>query len=118
MTIVIGPKTPTGKAKKASKRKVEKIDVNLLGIDYKVNKLKAATALRFARAMSSPSTSELEAAGMLDNLVQRMFGTDAEKIFERLEDPEDELDFEHIGELAYAIFSYDSDKGDDSNPTG
>lgn len=93
-----------------------KIDLLLVGKKYKINRIKPAVALRMARLAKGGAT-ELEMVEALDELIVKVFGEkDAKEVQNRLEDPKDALDYDHISELLRAMMTTKS--GEEENPTG
>ena len=85
------------------------IPVTLVGIDYMVRKPKGALGLRIASQFADLQGEDNEGnpeklSELMDTLVKMLFTKrDVAKVTKRLDDPEDDLDFEHISELMSAV---------------
>ena len=76
-------------------------DVELVGQDYKVRAPKMAVLAVVARTVGAKKKGKTGADTLkhLEDLVKIMFKADADKVLKRLEDPEDELDYQQIMDL-------------------
>lgn len=100
----------------AAKRKT--IPVDLIGVRYNVTPPKASAAIRMMGLTnldldSDDNTQALNAATQMmeayDDLVTMMFGAKAQEIRDRMNDPEDALDIQHISELSQALQAASTD---------
>jgi len=90
------------------------ISVDLVGVRYDVKPPKGALALTLGRAAKKASTDpEQGMRAMMDWLTMAVGSENAEAIEKRLNDLNDELDFEHIGDLIKAV----TEAGANGNPT-
>lgn len=80
-----------------------KINVSLVGIDYKVKPPKMAVLAVVAKAAAKGTDDAASMVGHIEDLVKLMFGAQATKVLARLENPEDDLDYRHIMSCAEAV---------------
>lgn len=90
------------------------VDVELVGVTYKVKPPKMAVMAVVAKAASDQGTTDgtSKLIAHLEDLVKLMFGKAAASVLARLEDPTDLLDYEHITDVAGEIIEVSS-----GNPT-
>lgn len=89
---------------KGTKRK--NIKIELVGKNYTIRTPKTAAALIIARAMSSAGKDPQKILKAMEDWLKIVFGTETSKdILKRLEDPEDDLDFQDILETQTKIVS-------------
>jgi len=90
------------------------VPVDLLGTTYSIKPPKSSLLLAISNH-SAKAGKEQDAEGLIrdfDNILKLMFGKNFQVIKERLGDPTDELDLDHIFEAVEAVTE---DKAD--NPT-
>lgn len=88
------------------------IPVDLVGKRYVVKKPKSALGLRVAVASKKAGEDPEGMLNAMDSFIDMTFGKkDGVAIRKRLEDPDDDLDYEHITELVQALMEVDG------NPT-
>lgn len=80
------------------------LDVELVGVRYKVNPPKSALALKLAVRAKSAGEDPTLMMEAIDEWIGKAFGAEeAIKVHERLEDEKDLLDFQHIMALMEAV---------------
>lgn len=80
-----------------------KVDVTLVGIDYKVKPPKMAVLAVVAKAATKGTDDAAAMVGHIESLVKLMFGKDSGKVLARLEDVDDDLDYSHVMACAEKI---------------
>jgi len=94
-------------------KKVPTITVRLVGIEYQVAIPKAGSAIAMARPRDKSESVEERGRKAVTGLfkwIDAAFGDAAEEVSERLEDPNDLLDFQHIQELQMALLEVEAKK--------
>lgn len=80
------------------------IPVDLVGVRYTARKPKAALGLRVAVAAKKAGEDPEGMLKAMNSFITMTFGKkDAAAINKRLEDPDDDLDYDHITELVQAL---------------
>lgn len=83
---------------------VEKIPVKLVGVKYSIRRPKSMLAMSFARRAKAAKEDPEKLMEAVEEWVRITFGkATGVKVIKRLNDPEDELDFEHIVKLMEAV---------------
>lgn len=84
------------------------IPVDLVGKRYVVKKPKSALGLRVAVASKKAGEDPEGMMKAMDTFIDMTFGKkDGVGIRKRLEDPDDDLDYDHITELVQALMAVD-----------
>lgn len=85
-------------------------DVELVGVEYKVRAPKMAVLATVAKTIGGSKGKKgkqgegaVNTLRHLEDLVKIMFKADASAVLKRLEDPEDDLDYQHIMDTAEAL---------------
>lgn len=83
----------------------EGLPVKLVGQSYTVRPPKASFAIRLAKQAKSLKQDDPDAAmSVLENWLKQAFAAeDYEAVLARMDDPDDELDIEHIAALMEAV---------------
>lgn len=97
----------------------KKVPVEWLGENYLVRIPRSSFAMQMAKFGSKMSEAEEDPETMMalmseftqvqNQLVVSIFGNKADDVFARLEDPEDDADFEYVMDLATALSEADSE---------
>lgn len=88
------------------------IPVELVGKRYVIKKPKSALGLRVAVAAKKAQEDPESMLAAMDSFIDMTFGKkDGAAVRKRLEDPDDDLDYEHITQLVQALMEVDG------NPT-
>lgn len=88
------------------------IPVELVGKRYVIKKPKSALGLRVAVAAKKAQEDPESMLAAMDSFINMTFGKkDGAAVRKRLEDPDDDLDYEHVTELVQALMEVDG------NPT-
>lgn len=96
-------KKPADFQVKASQRKTMQVD--LVGVTYQIRIPKTYAMLRFAAL--SQTTDDMDMSAMVEAMnawIKQAFGKEGtEQVHERLGDPDDDLDIDHIMQLMEAV---------------
>lgn len=96
-------KKPADFQVKASQRKTMQVD--LVGVTYQIRIPKSYAMLRFAAL--SQNTDDMDMSAMVEAMnawIKQAFGKEGtEHVHERLDDPDDDLDIDHIMQLMEAV---------------
>lgn len=80
------------------------IPVTLVGQDYTVRPPKGALGLRISVAAKKANEDPEIMANTMETFIDTLFGKkDGAAVRKRLDDPDDDLDYEHIMELTNAV---------------
>lgn len=82
------------------------VEVAMVGVEYKVKPPKMsvlAIVAKAAAAQEGPAGDSMKVLDHIENLVKLMFKAQATGVMKRLDDPDDELDYQHIIETAEAV---------------
>ena len=79
------------------------VSVNLVGVDYMIKPPKTALLLAISRHSAKENNDPGAISRDFDVILKLMFGKQAEAVQKRLDDPDDELDFDHIFEAVEAV---------------
>lgn len=80
------------------------ITVDLGGVRYTVRPIKGALGISLGQRMQAVQGDAGKLRDTIEHIVQMVFGkAEAPNVMERLDDPEDALDFTHIMELMNAL---------------
>jgi len=87
------------------------LSVELVGIEYQVRPPKMAVLAVVAKAAGNKGDGQ-STIGHIENLIKIMFKKSAAEVLARLDDPEDELDYQDIMNTAEAVIEANT-----GNPT-